>query len=58
MTELRLRLENLASTIAPVIAAEPDESRVRAMLQDEFARALESASNHFARLSASAGGSP
>lgn len=50
MTELRLRLENLASTIAPVIAAEPDESRVRAMLQDEFARALESASNHFVRL--------
>jgi len=54
MTELRLRLENLASTIAPVIAAEPDESRVRAMLQDEFARALESASHHFSRLAAGA----
>lgn len=58
MTELRLRLEGLASTLAPTIVAQQDEGRVRAMLQDEFARALESASNHFARLSASAGGAP
>lgn len=58
MTELRLRLEGLASTLAPTIVAQQDEGRVRSMLQDEFARALESAASHFARLAASAGGAP
>ena len=52
MTELRLRLENLASTIAPMLANQPDEAKVRALLQDQFAHALESASHHFARLAA------
>jgi hypothetical protein len=52
MTELRLRLENLASTLAPELAAMTDEARVRAALQDQFAHALESASHHFARLAA------
>ena len=52
MTELRIRLENLATTMAPMLTNQPDESRVRAMLQDQFAHALESASHHFARLAA------
>jgi hypothetical protein len=52
MTELRLRLENLASTLAPVLAAQTDEVQIRANLQDNFAHALESASQHFARLAA------
>jgi len=52
MTELRLRLENLASTLAPELAAIDDEARVRAALQDQFAHALESASHHFSRLAA------
>lgn len=52
MTELRIRLENLAVTVAPMLVNQPDENRVRAMLQDQFAHALESASHHFARLAA------
>lgn len=52
MTELRIRLENLAATVAPMLVNQPDENRVRAMLQDQFAHALESASHHFARLAA------
>lgn len=52
MTELRIRLENLATTLAPMLVGQQDEAKVRAMLQDEFARALESASHHFARLAA------
>lgn len=52
MTELRLRLENLATTLAPELAAISDETRVRATMQDQFAHALESASHHFARLAA------
>lgn len=54
MTELRIRLENLATTVAPMLTNQPDEARVRAMLQDQFASALESASHHFARLAAAA----
>lgn len=54
MTELRQRLENLATTLAPELAAIADEARIRAALQDQFAAALESASHHFARLSAKA----
>ena len=52
MTEMRLRLENLATTLAPELAAMSDETRVRAALQDQFAHALESASHHFSRLAA------
>lgn len=52
MTELRIRLENLATTLAPTLTGQHDESKVRAMLQDQFAHALESASHHFARLAA------
>lgn len=52
MAELRIRLENLATTLAPEVAAISDEARVRATLQEQFAHALESASHHFARLAA------
>lgn len=52
MTELRLRLENLATSLAPMVAGMQDEAKVRAVLQDHFAHALESASHHFSRLSA------
>jgi len=54
MTELRLRLENMANTLAPVLAAESTEAAVRAALADQFTHALESASHHFARLAADA----
>ena len=50
MTELRIRLENLATTVAPVLAVEPDEVKVRVALQDHIAAAMESASHHFAQL--------
>lgn len=52
MTELRQRLESLASTMAPELAAMTDEGRVRAYLRDEIAHALESASHYFNRLAA------
>lgn len=52
MTELRLRLESLATTLAPELSVATDEARIRATLQDHFARALEAASHHFARLAA------
>ena len=52
MSELRLRLENLATTLAPELAAIDDEGRLRHKLQDEFAQALESAAHHFGRLAA------
>ncbi len=54
MTELRIRLENLASTLAPMLTGQTDEAKVRALLQDQFAHTLESASHHFARLAAGA----
>lgn len=54
MTELRIRLENLATTVAPMLTNQPDEAKVRALLQDQFAHALESASHHFARLATGA----
>lgn len=50
MTELRQRLESLASTTAPELAAMTDEGRVRAYLRDEINHALESAAHHFGRL--------
>lgn len=52
-TELRQRLETLASVVAPMLLGQTDESHVRAMLQDQFASALESATHHFRRLAAS-----
>ena len=54
MTELRLRLEALATTVAPMLTNQTDETKVRAMLQDQFAHALESASHHFAKLASGA----
>lgn len=51
MTEIRLRLQNLAVSLAPVIAAQSDEAAVRASLADAFEHALRSASHHFAQLS-------
>lgn len=52
MSELRQRLENLANTLAPELAAMSEEGRVRAHLRDEFAHALETAAHHFGRLAA------
>lgn len=51
MTEIRLRLQNLAVSLAPVIAAQSDEAAVRASLADAFEHALRSASHHFTQLS-------
>lgn len=50
MTELRQRLESLAGTMAPELAAMTDEGRVRAFLRDEINHALETAAHHFGRL--------
>ena len=58
MTEVRQRLENLAATAAPELAAMADEARVRAYLRDEFTHALESASHHFGRLAAQSSTQP
>jgi len=52
MTELRQRLESMAGTMAPELAAMTDEGRVRAYLRDEISHALESASHNFGRLAA------
>lgn len=51
MTEIRLRLQNLAVSLAPVIAAQSDEATVRASLADAFEHTLRSASHHFSQLS-------
>lgn len=51
MTEIRLRLQNLAASIAPIIAAQTDEAQARATLTEAFDHALRSASQHFAQLS-------
>ena len=51
MTEIRLRLQNLAVSLAPVIAAQTDEAQARATLTDAFEHTLRSASHHFAQLS-------
>jgi len=50
MTEIRLRLQNLAASLAPVVAAQRDEAEVRATLADAFEHTLRSASQHFAQL--------
>lgn len=50
MTEVRQRLENLAVSIAPIVAAQSNEIEVRSTLRDAFEHALQSASQHFDKL--------
>ena len=50
MVEIRQRLENLATSIAPIVAAQADEATVRATLRDAFEHTLKSASHHFDQL--------
>lgn len=50
--DLRQRLESLAISIAPMLLGQTDEAAVRALLQDQFADALASATHHFRRLAA------
>ena len=50
MVEIRQRLENLATSIAPVVAAQADEAAVRATLREAFEHTLKSASHHFDQL--------
>lgn len=50
MVEIRQRLENLATSIAPIVAAQADEAAVRATLRDAFEHTLKSASHHFDQL--------
>ena len=52
MVEIRQRLENLATSIAPIVAAQADEAAVRATLREAFEHTLKSASHHFAALAA------
>lgn len=51
MTEIRLRLQNLAASLAPIIAAQSDEAQARATLSDAFEHTLRSAVHHFSQLS-------
>ena len=46
-TALRTALENLPATIAPQLAAEPDEDRVRVMLSDALEHMLEDLARRF-----------
>jgi hypothetical protein len=50
MVEIRQRLENLATSIAPVVAAQADETAVRSTLREAFEHTLKSASHHFDQL--------
>lgn len=50
MVEIRQRLENLATSIAPIVAAQMDEAAVRATLREAFEHTLKSASHHFDQL--------
>lgn len=50
MVEIRQRLENLATSIAPVVAAQSDEAAVRTTLREAFEHTLKSASHHFDQL--------
>ena len=50
MVEIRQRLENLATSIAPIVAAQADEAAVRATLREAFEHTLKSASHHFDQL--------
>ena len=52
--ELRQRLENLAMTLAPMLAPMTDEVAIRTTLQDQFADCLGSATHHFRGLSTAA----
>ncbi len=47
---LRNGLENLANTLAPEIAAEPDEGKVRVILADAIEHALDELSRQFAAI--------
>jgi hypothetical protein len=50
MVEVRQRLENLATSIAPIVAAQSNEADVRATLREAFEHTLKSASHHFDQL--------
>jgi hypothetical protein len=50
MVEIRQRLENLATSVAPIVAAQNDEAAVRATLREAFEHTLKSASHHFDQL--------
>lgn len=50
MVEIRQRLENLATSIAPIVSAQADEDAVRATLREAFEHTLKSASHHFDQL--------
>ena len=50
MVEIRQRLENLATSLAPIVAAQADEAAVRTTLREAFEHTLKSASNHFDQL--------
>ena len=50
MVEIRQRLENLATSIAPIVAAQAAEAAVRATLREAFEHTLKSASHHFDQL--------
>jgi hypothetical protein len=50
MVEIRQRLENLATSIAPIVAAQTDEAAVRATLREAFEHTLKSAAHHFDQL--------
>ncbi len=52
MTEIRLRLQNLGTSLAPVLAAQNDEATVRAILDDAVDQTLRSAAQHFGALAA------
>lgn len=52
--QLRTTLERLPDTLAPQLAALTDETRVRALLWDEIAHALEELSSAFGRASRAA----
>ena len=49
-TTLRTTLENLPATLAPLLAAEPDEDRVRVMLADALEHALDELGRRFATI--------
>jgi hypothetical protein len=54
ITELRVRMEQIADTMAPELAAVQDENTVRAMLRAEIRHALEATARRFEALYAAA----
>jgi hypothetical protein len=52
ITELRVRMEQIADTTAPELAAMQDEAAIRALLRTEIRHALEAAAHHFRTLAA------